>query len=40
MAMDQEYQRHLNGWLAFARLMRWTVAAIILVLIFLAYMTL
>ena len=40
MAMDQEYERHLHGWLAFARLMRWAVVAIILVLIFLAYMTL
>jgi len=37
---DQEYQRHLRGWLAFGRLLRWAVAAIVLVLIFLAYMTL
>ncbi len=40
MTMDQEYQRHLRGWLSFARLLRWAVAAIICVLIFLAWMTL
>jgi hypothetical protein len=37
MAIDQEYQRHLHGWLGFARLMRWVVAAIIIVLIGMAY---
>jgi hypothetical protein len=40
MAMDQEYERHLRGWLAFARLLRWAVGAIVVALIFLAYMTL
>ncbi|HUK57991.1 MAG TPA: aa3-type cytochrome c oxidase subunit IV [Stellaceae bacterium] len=40
MALDQDYQRHLQGWLGFARLMRWAVVAIIVVLLFLAYMTL
>jgi hypothetical protein len=37
MAIDQEYQRHLHGWLAFARLLRWAVAAIVIVLIGMAY---
>jgi hypothetical protein len=32
MAMDQEYQRHLHMWLGFARLMRWTVSLVIVVL--------
>ncbi len=40
MAMDQDYQQRLRGWLSFARLLRWAVGAIIVVLIFLAYMTL
>jgi hypothetical protein len=33
MAVDQEYERHLRGWLAFGRLMRWVVCAIIVVLV-------
>lgn len=37
MAMDQEYERHLRGWLSFARLMRWVVGSIIVILILLAY---
>lgn len=37
MAMDQEYQRHLQGWLGFARLMRWVVAAIVVILLGMAY---
>jgi hypothetical protein len=40
MAMNDDYQRRLQGWHSFARLMRWAVALIILVLIFLAYVTL
>ncbi|HZT51276.1 MAG TPA: aa3-type cytochrome c oxidase subunit IV [Stellaceae bacterium] len=32
MTMDQEYQRHLQTWHGFARLMRWAVGLIILVL--------
>jgi hypothetical protein len=32
MAMDQEYQRHLQTWLGFGRLMRWTVILVIIVL--------
>ena len=37
MAIDQEYQRHLKGWLSFARLMRWVAGAIIVILIGMAY---
>ncbi len=38
MAMtDQEYQRHLQTWLGFARLLRWAVGLIIIVLILMAY---
>ena len=37
MALDQDYQRHLRGWHSFARLMRWTVILIIIVLAGMAY---
>jgi hypothetical protein len=40
MAMDEEYERHLRGWLGFARLLRWAIVAIVAALVFLAYMTL
>ena len=33
MAMDQEYQRHLQMWHGFARLMRWALGLVILVLV-------
>jgi aa3 type cytochrome c oxidase subunit IV len=37
MAVDlEEFQRHRGTWLGFARLMRWTVALIVIVLIGLA----
>jgi len=37
MTMDQDYQRHLQTWLGFGRLMRWVVGLVILVLIGMAY---
>jgi hypothetical protein len=37
MALDQDYQRHLRGWQSFARLMRWAVILIIIVLAGMAY---
>ena len=37
MAMDQDYERHLKGWLAFGRLLRWVVGLIIVTLILMAY---
>jgi hypothetical protein len=33
MAVDQELQRHRDTWLGFGRLMRWTVGAVIILLI-------
>lgn len=33
MAVDQEVLRHRQTWLGFARLMRWTVAIIIVILV-------
>lgn len=36
-AIDPDYERHLKGWLGFARLMRWVVAHIIVILILMAY---
>jgi Bacterial aa3 type cytochrome c oxidase subunit IV len=32
MSLDQELVRHRDTWLGFARLMRWTVALIVIVL--------
>jgi len=36
MAVDLELERHRDTWLGFARLMRWVVALIVIVLIGLA----
>ncbi len=33
MAVDQELERHRETWLGFARLMRWVVAAVVVLLI-------
>ena len=33
MSTEQEFERHRETWLGFARLMRWTVALIIIVLV-------
>ena len=32
MAIDQEFERHRETWLGFARLMRWAVTVIVIVL--------
>jgi len=37
MAIDQDYERHRKGWLSFARLLRWVVGLIIVILILMAY---
>jgi hypothetical protein len=37
MTVDDDYQRHLQTWLGFGRLMRWVVGLIILVLAGMAY---
>jgi hypothetical protein len=34
---DQDYQRHLEGWHSFARLLRWIVGIIIVILAGMAY---
>jgi hypothetical protein len=36
MAMDQDLERHLETWQGFARLLRWSVLGIVLLLIVLA----
>lgn len=33
MAVDQELERHRDTWLGFARLMRWTLASVIILLV-------
>jgi hypothetical protein len=37
MAVDQELLRHRETWLGFARLMRWSVGIIVVILLLLAY---
>jgi len=37
MAVDQEVLRHRETWLGFARLLRWSVAGIVAILLLLAY---
>lgn len=36
MSVDLEVERHRGTWLGFARLLRWTVALIVIVLVGLA----
>ena len=37
MAVDQELLRHRETWLGFARLMRWTVVSVAVLLLLMAY---
>ncbi|HZB90363.1 MAG TPA: aa3-type cytochrome c oxidase subunit IV [Stellaceae bacterium] len=37
MAIDQELQRHQETWISFARLMRWSVLAIVAILLLMAF---
>lgn len=37
MAIDQELERHRDTWLSFARLMRWSVLAIVVILLLMAF---
>jgi Bacterial aa3 type cytochrome c oxidase subunit IV len=37
MAIDQELQRHRETWLGFAKLMRWSVIAIVVILLLMAF---
>jgi hypothetical protein len=36
MAMDQELQRHMETWLGFTRLLKWSIAGIVITLLILA----
>lgn len=40
MDVDQEFQRHQETWLAFTRLMKWSIAGVILTVILLRLLTL
>lgn len=37
MAMDEELRRHVETWHGFARLLRWSVGGIVVVLLVLAF---
>ncbi|HZL58472.1 MAG TPA: aa3-type cytochrome c oxidase subunit IV [Stellaceae bacterium] len=37
MTVDHNIQPHRDTWLGFARLMRWTVGSIVLLLLLMAY---
>jgi aa3 type cytochrome c oxidase subunit IV len=36
MAMDQELQRHREMWLGFTRLLKWSIALIVITLLLMA----
>ena len=36
MAMDQELQRHVETWLGFTRLLKWSIALIVIILLLMA----
>ena len=40
MAVDQEFERHRQMWINFTRLMKWSIAAIVLALVLLRLLTL
>jgi aa3 type cytochrome c oxidase subunit IV len=35
-AVDPEFERHRRGWLGFARLLRYAIAAIVVILVLMA----
>jgi hypothetical protein len=37
MAMDQELQRHKEVWIGFTRLLKWAIAAIVIILLLMAF---
>lgn len=37
MAVDQELQRHRDTWLGFAKLIRWSLGAIVIILLLMAF---
>lgn len=40
MSVDQELERHRQTWIGFTRLMKWSIAGIILALVVLRLLTL
>jgi hypothetical protein len=36
MAMDQELERHMEMWLGFTRLLKWSIAGIVITLLLMA----
>jgi hypothetical protein len=40
MAVDQELERHRRTWIAFTRLMKWSIVGIVFVLVLLRLLTL
>ena len=40
MATDQELERHRETWIGFTRLIKWSIALIVLVLVILRLLTL
>ena len=36
MAMDQELQRHMQMWLGFTQLLKWSIAGIVITLLLMA----
>jgi hypothetical protein len=36
MAIDQELQRHRETWLGFTRLLKWSIALIVIILLLMA----
>jgi hypothetical protein len=40
MAVDQELERHRQTWIGFTRLLKWSIAGIILALVILRLLTL
>ncbi|HXY98714.1 MAG TPA: aa3-type cytochrome c oxidase subunit IV [Stellaceae bacterium] len=37
MTMDQELQRHKDVWIGFTRLLKWAIAAIVVILLLMAF---
>jgi hypothetical protein len=40
MAVDQQFEQHRQTWIAFTRLMKWSIVGIILALVLLRVLTL
>ncbi len=40
MAVDQELEQHLSTWRGFTKLVKWTIALVVIVIVLLALITL